>query len=99
MTICVWLCPVSIRLNPLATTRIIRTQGRTVTAVAGAMGMERSQLAHVLAGRRPMPPERIPALAEALGVNPFELLGPEDPRAALVELARMYGVRPEELAS
>lgn len=88
-----------IRANHHNLANLIRLQGRTVTDVAASLGIERSNLAHMLAGRRAFPVERIPALAELLGVNPYELLGPEDPRAAVVELAQMFGVRPDELAS
>lgn len=88
---------VSIRLNHLVAKRLIESQGRSVTAVAAALGMDRPNLAHCLAGRRRFPAERISDLAEVLGVSPFELLGPEDPRAAVIELARQLGVRPEEL--
>lgn len=88
-----------IRANHRAIAHHLDVQGRSVTSVAAALGIERSNLAHMLAGRRVFPAERIPALAEVLGVNPYELLGPEDPRAAVVELARLFEVRPDELAA
>lgn len=89
----------SVRLNPPVAARLIRDQGHTVTAVAEHLGLERSNLAHMLAGRRQFPTSKIPALAELLKVTPYELLGPEDPRAAVVELARLYDVTPDELVA
>lgn len=85
------------RLNHLVAARLVQERGRTVTSIASDLGMDRSNLAHMLAGRRQFPAEQIPALAELLAVSPYELLGPEDPRAAVVELAKHMQIRPEEL--
>lgn len=92
------LSNVRAKLNHLVAARLIRERGHSVTGVASALGMDRANLSHCLAGRRQFPAEKIVGLAEALGVNPYELLGPENPRAAVIELARMYDVQPDELA-
>lgn len=88
-----------IRANHLTAARLIREQGHTVTSTAEHLGIERSNLAHMLAGRRQFPVDKIPALAEFLKVNPYELLGPEDPRSAVVEMARLYELTADELAA
>jgi DNA-binding transcriptional regulator YdaS (Cro superfamily) len=91
------LCLVPIRANHETAAHLIRQQGHTVTSVAEHLGIERTNLTHMLAGRRQFPADKIPALAELLKVSPYELLGPEDPRAAVVELARLYDVTRDEL--
>ena len=88
---------VPLRLNHLTAAHLLREQGHTATAAAERLGIERSNFAHMLAGRRQFPADKIPALADLLGVNPYELLGPEDPRAAVIELARLYELSPAEL--
>jgi hypothetical protein len=91
---------VSIRLNHEIASRLIREQGYTVTGVAEHVGMDRPNLSRCLSGAkgRVFPPEKIPALAELLGVSPYVLLGPEDPKAAIVELARVFDMTPEDFA-
>lgn len=85
------------RLNHLVAARLIEERGRTITETAAALDVDRANLSRVLAGHRQFPADKIRPLAEFLGVNPYELLGPEDPRAAVVELARMYEVTTDEL--
>lgn len=89
----------SLHLNHRAAARIISEQGRTVSATAEAVGIERTNLTRMLSGERQFPADKLRRLAEFLGVNPYELLGPEDPRAAVLELAVMFGVTPEELTA
>lgn len=88
-----------LRLNPQSAQREIDLQGHTVTAVAAVVGMDRSNLSHCLAGRRVFPAEKIRPLAEFLGVDPYLLLGPDDPREAVIELARLYDLSPDELVA
>jgi transcriptional regulator with XRE-family HTH domain len=88
---------VPLRLNHSTASEYVRLRGRTVTEVARHLGLERTFVSRCLSGSRNLPPEQIPALAAFLEVEPFKLLGPEDPRAAVVELARMYEVKPDEL--
>jgi transcriptional regulator with XRE-family HTH domain len=89
---------VSIRLNHEIASRTIREQGHTVTGVAEHLGMDRPNLSRALSGSRSFPPEKIRPLAELLGVPPYALLGPEDPKAAIVELARVFEMTPEDFA-
>lgn len=87
----------AVRLNHLVAASVIEWQGRTVTSVAAELGLDRGNFTRMLSGDRQFPPDKIPALADILGLNPYELLGPSDPRAAVVELARLYKVHPDEL--
>lgn len=88
----------SIRLNHETAARVIEEQGRTVTSVAEVLGMDRANLSHCLAGRRQFPAEKIGDLATLLHVPPYLLLGPEDPKAATIQLARLMGVTADDLA-
>lgn len=90
---------VPLHLNHEAAAREVARQGRTITEVAEAIGMARPNLSNCLAGRRPFPPEKIAPLAAYLAVPPFMLLGPEDPKAALIELAQIHGLTLVEAVS
>jgi len=70
-----------------------------VTAAADAVGLERTFMSRCFAGTRNFPAELIPLLAEFLEVDPFTLVGPEDPRAAVVELARLYKLTADDLVA
>lgn len=48
--------------------RLIRTQGRTITWLAGRAGVERSGLSRMVSGHRPMPPSVAQRVADLLGV-------------------------------
>lgn len=87
---------VSVQLNHATAKAYVLSKG-TVSAAARAMGEDRSHLSNVLAGRRRGSPELIKKLAIYLGVNPYALLGPEDPRAAVIELVRLFEVTAEEV--
>ena len=87
----------AVHLNHLAASRLLQERGRSITEVAAELDVDRANLSRMLAGRRNFPPEKITAFAELLGVNPYEILGPEDPRAAVIELARLLGVQPRDL--
>ena len=69
-----------------------------MTAAADHVGLERTYMSRCLAGTRNFPAELIPRLAEFLEVDPYTLVGPDDPRAAVLELARLYKLTPDELA-
>jgi hypothetical protein len=68
-----------------------------VTAAADAVGLERTYMSRCFSGTRNFPSELLPLLADFLDVDPFVLIGPADPRAAVLELARLYKVTPAEL--
>lgn len=89
----------AIRLNAPAAAAEVQRRGHTITEVANALGIERTYMSRCLTGARNLPAELIPVLADFLGVDPFRLLGPEDPRDAVVELARLYKVKPDELVA
>ncbi|MEU8960518.1 helix-turn-helix transcriptional regulator [Streptomyces sp. NPDC048491] len=60
--------------------RALRTRaGLTQTAVAAAAGMDRSFYAEVEAAVHSVSVDRIPALAQALGVKPADLFQDTDP--------------------
>ena len=59
--------------------------------------MARSHLSNIENGRRPATPATIVALAEALKVSPYVLLGPEDPTAAVRELVEQMGLTHDDI--
>lgn len=66
---------------------------------AGRMTIERSHLSNVLSCRRSAGADLIREFAELTGMEPMAFVGPEDPRDAVIRLARLYKVTPKELAS
>lgn len=69
-----------------------------MSAAADHVGLERTYMSRCLSGTRNFPMDLLPRLAEFLDVDPYELLGPEDPRSAVVELARLYKLTAADLA-
>lgn len=65
---------------------------------AGRITVERSHLSNILAGRRGAGAEMVREFAELTGEEPMVFVGPEDPRAAVAELARLYGLTANDLA-
>lgn len=91
------------RLNH-ATLRQLRKAARlSVTELADAVASEsnvrlsRSHLSNIENGNRPATPEIICALADALKVSPYALLGPENPKAAVRELVEQLGLTVDDL--
>jgi transcriptional regulator with XRE-family HTH domain len=90
------------RLNH-ATLRQIRRQARLSTTELAAMTvvdgkpMARSHLSNLENGNRPATPAAIVALADALKVSPFVLLGPENPKVAIRELVDQLGLTEADL--
>lgn len=64
----------------------------TVTALAKELGLDRATLSSYLTGRRSVPADLFPPLQKVLNVNPYALLGPENPQVAVAELVAQYGV-------
>lgn len=64
---------------------------------AGRMAIERSHLSNVLAGRRGAGADLVREFAELTGEEPMVFIGPEDARAAVAELARIYALTPDDL--
>lgn len=81
------------RFNGPAADRILKDRGITVTAAAKACGVERAHLSNILAGRRGAGVELVRAFSDFVGVEPMAVVGPEDPRAAIAELAKAYGLK------
>lgn len=76
----------------------LHERGQKVTAAAEFVGLERTYMSRCFAGTRKFPMELLPRLAEFLDCDPYELLGPTDPKAAVVELARLYNLTADDLA-
>ena len=57
-----------------------------ISQLAERADMDRTLLSRVLAGKRPVKPSHIVALARALRCAPIAILGPEDPAEAIKEL-------------
>lgn len=85
--------------NHHAATEFIRLRGLTITAVAAAIGEDRANFTHVLAGRRRLKAHKIPAVARVLGVSVLALLGPDQPEHAVLEVARQLGLTAEDFAA
>ena len=79
----------------------IEDKGLTVTFVAQEMDppMSRAVLSNILNGNRKGGVDLAVRIARVLGDDPYAFLGPDNPRAAVIELARELGVTAEELAS
>lgn len=86
------------RLNHEILRREMEAQRWRVTDLADEIGIARSHLSNIVNGARAATPEIIQKLAAVLNLNPYTLLGPEDPKAAVSELARLYQLTPADLA-
>jgi transcriptional regulator with XRE-family HTH domain len=85
------------RFNGAAGAAALRQRGITVSEAARRIGVERSHLSNILSGRRGAGAELVRKFAELTGEPPMVFVGPEDPKAAVVELAHLYGVTPKDL--
>lgn len=85
------------RLNHATLRHEMESQRRRVTDLAEELGIARTHLSNIVNGNRPATPEIIQGLAKALNLNPYNLLGPEDPKAAVKELVELYDLTAEEL--
>ena len=84
-------------LNPAALQAIRKGRGLTVTAVADRSGLARTHISNIENGNRPATPAVIAALAQALDCGVYELLGPEDPKAAVREIVKLLRLTPEDM--
>lgn len=87
------------RVNHVVLRREMKLQRWTVTALAEALEppIARTHLSNIVHGKRPATAETVKALAEALNLNPYALLGPEDPTEAIRELVALYGLTEDDL--
>lgn len=77
-TVSEWRILVRMRINPAALRAIRQRSGMTVTALAAAVGIDRTHLSNIEAGRRSASSEVVIALAKALKVDlPAIILDPE----------------------
>lgn len=86
------------RFNGAAGAAALDEMQMSISEAARELGVERSHLSNVLAGRRGAGASLVKGFAELTGKSPMTFVGPEDPRAAVVALARIYKVTPAELA-
>lgn len=86
------------RFNGPAGAAALDRAGITVTDAAKRVGVERSHLSNILAGRRKGGADLVRKFAEMTGEKPMTFVGPDDPKAAVVALAAAYGVTPDDLA-
>jgi hypothetical protein len=87
-----------VAFNYHAAAHFIRLRGLTITEVADAIGEDRANFTHVLAGRRRLKEHKIPVLSQVLGVSVLALLGPEHPEHAVIEVARAMGLTADDFA-
>lgn len=85
------------KLNRSATREFMNLERWTVTRLADELDINRSWLNHIVLGTRRCPAEVLIGIAEKLGVEPFALIGPSNPRAAAMELCEVLGIEPEDL--
>lgn len=97
------MCPV--KFNGSAGAAALRERDISISEAArrineaGRMSIERSHLSNVLAGRRGAGGDLVREFADLTGLEPMVFVGPEDPREAVIELARIYAVTGEELGA
>lgn len=68
-----------------------------MTAVAREIGMDRTLLSRILNGERRGTVELAIKIAEQTGQSPYRYFGPDDPRAAVIELAKRMGITGADL--
>lgn len=87
------------RFNGSAGAAALASRDISISEAARRIGVERSHLSNILSGRRGAGAEMVRKFAELTGEEPMVFVGPEDPRAAVLELARLYEVTSDELAA
>lgn len=90
------------QLNHVALRREMKAQRWTVTAMAAELAsrgvaVHRTLLSSIVNGSRPASFDVIKGLAAVLNLNPYGLLGPEDPKRAVRELVDLYGLTEADL--
>ena len=84
-------------LNHLAVRQALELKGYSVSEVARLLGENRANLSQVLNGRRKGSPALAVRIAAITGDNPFTFLGPDDPKAAVIDLCRRMGITAADL--
>lgn len=75
---------------------VLRHCGSIATAAA-KIGIDRTLLSRILNGNRPGSIELAHKISDVTGEIPYRYFGPEDPRAAVIEMCRQMGITAEEL--
>ena len=83
--------------NHEAALRSIQDKGLTIAFVAREIGKDRTVLSNILNGNRKGSVDLAVAIAGVTGDNPYAFLGPNDPRAAVIDLARKMGITAADL--
>ena len=69
----------------------------SVAEAARRISMDRTLLSRILNGERPGSVDLAISLGDATGQNPYRYIGPDDPRGAVIELARRMGITAADL--
>jgi transcriptional regulator with XRE-family HTH domain len=85
------------RFNGPAGRAALEARDISISEAARRIDVERSHLSNVLAGRRGAGADMVRKFADLTGEAPMVFVGPEDPRAAVLELAALYEITPAEL--
>ena len=86
-------------LNHIAVKRSLEDKGISVSDLAEKIGHNRSNLSAILNGHRKGSTDLAVKIGAITGDNPYAYLGPDDPKAALVELCVRMGVTAKDLES
>lgn len=84
-------------LNHVAVKRSIEDKGISVSDLAAMIGHNRSNLSAILNGHRKGSVDLAVRIGAITGDSPYAFLGPDDPKAALVELCVRMGVTAADL--
>ena len=83
--------------NPPALREVRCRSKLSIAELSRRSNVARSHISNIENGNRPASLRVICALAEGLGVSPYALLGPSDPKSAIRELVRIYKLRPKDV--
>lgn len=85
------------KFNGAAGAAALASRDISISDAARRIGIERSHLSNILAGRRGAGADLVRAFADLTGEKPMVFVGTEDPKQAVIELARLYDVKPADL--
>lgn len=81
------------RVNPVTVRDVRRLQGLTITEVARRAGVPQPNMSKIEAGNEQVSWPRLVAIAEALGVDAYALVGPDSDHATFDESHWPYKTR------
>lgn len=85
------------RFNGPAGAAALASRDISISEAARRIKVNRSHLSNVLNGHRGAGAEMVKKFADLTGMEPMAFVGPEDTRAAVVELARIYELTAADL--